>query len=80
LNVPKVEALANLYVSIAELWRDPSPRFGKSCFANIACCLGASGSATGTRARNSHPQTRRVVAPGKRNLVFPAMGGACASQ
>jgi hypothetical protein len=52
----------------------------KSFPANIAGCLEASGNATGTRARNSHPQTQQAVCGEIRNPAFPGAFDFFASQ
>jgi hypothetical protein len=63
--VPKCEARASLFGETGGLLRGLSRRFAKSFLASIAGCLEASGSASGTRAKNIRPQKRRAAASGR---------------
>jgi hypothetical protein len=61
-SVARGEPLASQSGATGGLLHGLSRRFVKSFLSSIAGCLGASGSATGNRAKSNHPQTRRGVA------------------
>ena len=79
MSAARVEPLASQSGAAADLscglWR----RFVKSFPASIAGCPEASGSATGNRAKNNHPQIPRRVFSEKQNQACRAMAGVAAS-